>query len=435
MTADLGTNRVGDRRDGRRAGSAADLDARADSQFTRPGDVAAQPAAAPTVAGHQNALDGVRAIAALMVLAFHVAVDAGTPAQPDSLAWLYFGGQAGVPIFFALSGLLLYRPYAFATLSGRPAPGARTYLRKRVLRILPVYWVLVVVIMLTTLRDHIGDWVTWIQLLTLTHVYDPTPLWNNMLGPNGMGQVWSLGVEWAWYLALPPTAALFGWFARRGGDDVGKRARRLLWCLVPYAALSPVFTTLLYVPHFRPEYSNWLPHFTAWFATGMAFAIVSAWAKLEPEGPAGRLCRGIAASWTHCWLIGVMMYVIASTPMTGAHTLAELPEAWTAHFHILVFGLCALFLVAPVALAPKGRPAMDALLSNRPMRFLGKISYGLFLWQMIIIYGWFQLTDRLHQGNIWIDLPVVGIATVVLSMITHYVIEEPVQKLSRRLNR
>ena len=46
-------------------------------------------------------------------------------------------GEAGVAIFFAISGFLLYRPFVSARLNGAPRPAARTYLRRRILRILP----------------------------------------------------------------------------------------------------------------------------------------------------------------------------------------------------------------------------------------------------------------------------------------------------------
>src|SRR5216684_333370 len=97
----------------------------------------------PAVAGHQNALDGLRAVAAGAVLVTHVGgltgyVLTGTPAS-----WVVSRGNIGVPIFFVLSGLLLYRPWAAAALAGPPAVRVTTYLRRRALRILPAYWAVV----------------------------------------------------------------------------------------------------------------------------------------------------------------------------------------------------------------------------------------------------------------------------------------------------
>src|SRR5260370_3130585 len=100
-----------------------------------------QPAAGrPAGAGHQDALDGLRAVAAVAVLVTHVGgltgyVLTGTPAS-----WVVSRGNIRVPIFFVLSGLLLYRPWAAAALARPPAVRVTTYLRRRALRLLPPYW-------------------------------------------------------------------------------------------------------------------------------------------------------------------------------------------------------------------------------------------------------------------------------------------------------
>src|SRR5690606_40256890 len=84
------------------------------------GDVTSAPRAArptpPPISGHQVTLEGLRAVAALAVLVYHVAATAGSITNPAGARWLFNGGQVGVPIFFALSGLLLYRPWAAAAL-------------------------------------------------------------------------------------------------------------------------------------------------------------------------------------------------------------------------------------------------------------------------------------------------------------------------------
>ncbi|MFD0851716.1 acyltransferase family protein, partial [Actinomadura adrarensis] len=167
--------------------------------------------ALPQISGHQDALDGIRAIAALAVLVFHVSSTSGDLYKPGG--WIYNGGQIGVPIFFALSGLLLYRPWAAAALGVRGAPAKSTYFRKRVLRILPAYWAVVICFMFTLGISYATDPVAWLSLLTLTHTYLPEPPWGFQLGPSGMGQMWSLSVEVAWYATLPATAAVLAWYA------------------------------------------------------------------------------------------------------------------------------------------------------------------------------------------------------------------------------
>ncbi|WP_246249551.1 MULTISPECIES: acyltransferase [Actinomadura] len=389
-------------------------------------------AGAPPVSGHQNTLDGLRAVAALAVLVFHVASSAGALLNPSGTGWLYNGGQIGVPIFFTLSGLLLYRPWAAAALGGS-TPKAGVYFRKRALRILPAYWALVIVYMVTAGRGHIGDPVTWGALLTLTQTYLPNHWWNGDLGPAHLGQVWSLAVEVAWYLLLPPTAALLGWYARRGpADDVGARARRLLCAIGVYAALSAPFTALVFASGTHSQMGLWLPRYFAWFAIGMALAVVTVWARLDERRPVAALCRAVADSWIACWTAAAMLYVIVSTPVTGPIDLQTPDVLWTSLLDLVLSGLCAAALVAPVALAPPGHPGLEAVLGNPVARFLGRISYGVFLWQMLIIVGWYEGTDRLFRGEVATDLPLMAAAAIAAATLSLYLVEEPVRRLGMR---
>jgi peptidoglycan/LPS O-acetylase OafA/YrhL len=393
----------------------------------------AQRATTPRVARHQDALDGVRAIAALGVLVLHVAADTGHTLKPGPMGFLFSGGAIGVPIFFTLSGLLLYRPWAAHLLAGGPPVRTRRYLWRRVLRIYPAYWLVAACVVVFVLSSHVGDVRTWLELLTLTYTYDPHPWWGNSLGPEGLGQVWSLTVEVAWYVLLPATALLFAWWARRGErevPDLDRRARRLLTALAVYAAVSFVFTIFLFVPEYDPWLGVWVPRYFCWFAIGMALAVVSVW-----DSPAAlRFRQAVTESWGTCWLIALVLYCIAASPFTGPTNLTSLDSTWTSEFRILLYGLVTAFFVAPVALSDG--PAMRAVLGNRVMRFLGRISYGIFLWQMAISIGWYRLIDHVpFTGSFLADFPVIAALTVVVSTASYYLVERPLLDLGSRIGR
>lgn len=393
-------------------------------------EVAEVARAAPPISGHQDTFDGVRAVAALCVLVFHVASAAGSITNPGGVRWLYNGGQVGVPIFFALSGLLLYRPWAAAVLNGRPAPRAGEYLRKRFFRILPAYWVLIVVYMLTAGRDHVGDPLTWASLLTLTQTYLPDAWWNGDLGPAHLGQLWSLAVEAAWYVTLPFTAAILTRYARRVPGEVGVRAKRLLIGIGAYAALSLIWTVVMVVPERHSQAGLWLPRYFAWFAIGMALAVITVWARLDDR--VAVTCRAVSDSWAACWVAAAMLYVVAATPAAGPLTLQTADAFWTATLHVIVLGLCAAALVAPVALAPPGHPALGGILGNPVARFLGRISYGVFLWQLLIIVAWYEAADRGFRGDVATDLPLAAAASIAAATLSYYLVERPVRALTRR---
>ncbi|WP_307800923.1 acyltransferase family protein [Actinomadura violacea] len=398
----------------------------------RPAPPQAGPAP-PPISGHQDALDGVRALAALAVLAFHVASASGAMTRQGGSGWLFNGGQVGVPIFFTLSGLLLYRPWAAAVLAGRAAPRTGEYLLKRVLRIMPAYWALIVVFMVTSARAHIGDPLTWGSLLTLTQTYLPHPWWGGGLGPARIGQTWSLVAEVGWYALLPLTAPVLAWYAKRvPTHDPGVRAKRLLLAIGVYGALSFVYVVLMFVPHRHKQMGLWPPHFFVWFAIGMALAVVTVWARLDQRRPVAAMCRAVADSWGACWAAAAMLYVIAATPATGPYTLQTPDRLWTSVLHMVVFGLVAVALVAPIAFAPAGHPVIEGVFGNPVMRFLGRISYGVFLWQMIILLAWYDAADRLYQGNVLTDLPLLAAASIAAATASYYLVEKPVMALLYR---
>jgi peptidoglycan/LPS O-acetylase OafA/YrhL len=394
----------------------------------------ALPADLPTVSGHQDALDGVRAVAALAVLVFHVGADTGHTLTRDVTAWLLSGGAIGVPVFFTLSGLLLYRPWAAALLlDGHRGPRTGRYLWRRAVRILPAYWLVVGFVMATILTGHVRDPWTWLKLLTLTYTYDPHPWWGTYLGPSGLGQMWSLTVEAAWYALLPVTAALLARYARRGELEeptADRRARRLLVGIAAYAAVSFAFTVLMFEPHLSIQFGVLLPRYFAWFAIGMALSVVTVWARTGAAAPV-RFCRTIARSPGTCWAIAGVLYCVAASPLTGPSDLISFDTAWTSELRVLLYGLVAAFFVAPVALSPAGT-FLDRILGNRVMRFLGRISYGVFLWQVAVSVTWYRaIGHAAFTGGLLRDLPVVTALTIAIAAVSFYAAEKPALRLTR----
>jgi peptidoglycan/LPS O-acetylase OafA/YrhL len=357
----------------------------------------------------------MRAVAAFAVLIFHVAIESATALENNFLGALLSRGDVAVPIFFTLSGLLLYRPYARAVLEGTRPPGTRTYLIKRALRILPAYWLVVVVAMLLWSRDHLGDVKTWLQMVFLAHNYETNPWWFG-LGPKGLAQMWSLCVEAAFYLVLPLVAAGLAMFARRGGADAGRRAKRLLLGLAALAATSYLWTVLSYYPEYRPYMNTWLPRAWTFFAPGMALAVVSVWARQEQDGPAGRFVRAVNASPGTLWLV------------------AGLDGVWSGMFELVLYSTIAACLVAPCAMLSRADAPVGRLLGNPVMRFFGRISYGVFLWQFVALYLWYDLTEqRPFSGNFLVNLVMVAGLTIGLAALTYRYIEEPARGLIRFL--
>src|SRR4051812_20331527 len=89
--------------------------------------------------------DGLRGIACLSIFVFHVVryAPVGTTLGP-----FVFQLNFSVCLFFMVSGFLLYRPYAQRRFEGRPPLRTGPYAVRRVLRVIPGYWVALAVIVL-----------------------------------------------------------------------------------------------------------------------------------------------------------------------------------------------------------------------------------------------------------------------------------------------
>src|SRR5437763_428837 len=85
-------------------------------------------------------------MAAASVFVFHAAWLTGFSVRSGSGAYL-FQLDVGVDVFFVLSGFLLYRPFVRAHLEGGPAPTISRYYKRRVLRIFPAYWLVLMAVL------------------------------------------------------------------------------------------------------------------------------------------------------------------------------------------------------------------------------------------------------------------------------------------------
>jgi peptidoglycan/LPS O-acetylase OafA/YrhL len=275
-----------------------------------------------------------------------------------------------------------------------------------------------------------------VQHLLLLQIYDPAPWWHGTGAP-GIGQMWSLATEVAFYLVLPLIAAALAAFACRGVADAGKRARRLVTGLTVLGMCSFGFILFEYLPDPKYWLEETLPQSLVWFACGMVLSVVSVWAQVEvnPDGPVNRFCRTVAASGGTCWLIAALVFAIACTPVAGPAGFAA-TTVWDTEIKTALYAIVGLVLVAPAALQPARETRMSRALGNRVMRFLGKISYGVYLWQFLVIFGFFNLLhlkDGFHHDYPTIEvaglLIAIGVITVVVSTASYFVIEGPAQRL------
>lgn len=377
----------------------------------------AEPAFKP---GFLPSLEGLRAVAAIGIIGTHVAFQTARDTGP---LWERVLGRFDffVAVFFALSGFLLWRSHRAGGFGGQPPQllpdGSRahntwsTYYRKRAARILPAYWVLVVVVLLVFPVAAGAGWSAWLTNLTLTQVYFP----NSLHG--GLTHLWSLSVEVAFYVALPVFVILL-----RRTDPVRHQGRRILVIVaLAVASFGWVWLPVPYLdgvnPHIQPV------AFFSWFAIGLILAELESLAG-NPN-PAARRRLEVIQRWARfrwLWLlVAVGALVIAA--LLGPPGLVEMSnwEFLRRQWCGLVFGAA---LIGPWALAPESR-----FLVTPVMQALGRWSYGIFLWHMALLSVAFPLLGiSIFDGHIIAVTAVTLALTIPVAAASYTFVEEPARR-------
>ena len=352
-------------------------------------------------------VDGLRAIAALCVFAVHARGPNPfpNPFVGDFLARL----GVGVTVFFVLSGFLLYYPFASAHFGGQSAPSTATYLCRRALRILPAYWlVLAVTIFLSQAHHNAFDILVHSLLL---QIYREGYMW----GP--VPHAWSLSAEMAFYIFLP----VFAWAISKPRRDARLQFR------IEIAALCFMFLLSILLRYYYCAFGNrevWahlqpsLPGQADWFALGMLLAVVKAWYR-NREQP-----------WlvVHplfpmlCWIVSAAAFWIVATelglPEFGFGGAVLLPRQELAQRFF--YGVIAVALVAPAVFGPQHAGGIRWLLQTWPMRKLGMISYGIFLWHLFFLHIFPE------------NMPAAFSATLIAATASYYIIQKPLLRYGAR---
>lgn len=321
-------------------------------------------------------LTGVRAIAAFAVLVTHAAYWTGHYTD-DYVGRLLARMEFGVALFFVLSGYLLFRPWVSAsTTPGTRLPSTRRYALRRALRILPAYWITVVVVyVLYAINDRgsfgflpddhtaFGSGIDgFLRNMTLTQVYGFGHL------HAGLTQMWSLAAEVVYYLMLPPLAWLLIELIPRRSATSMWRPDLIIVGLLAVMAVSPAWTFAVATGSGVDTTARlWAPTFVAWFAAGMLLAV----------------CRELVARWP-VWpslTIAAVGLAVSATSIAGAPTIIPDSAPQTVVKHLL-YGIIAVALIGPLTV---DGGAWARLCGSRPVVWLGEISYEVFLVHVIVL--------------------------------------------------
>jgi peptidoglycan/LPS O-acetylase OafA/YrhL len=352
------------------------------------------------LAGHVPALDGLRGLALAGVLAFH----AETPVV---------GGFLGVDLFFVLSGFLIT-----ALLVSEHERTGRIDLRafwvRRARRLLPALFLVIIAIALYAKafakRDELHS-LRWDALATLGYVanwrsiYADKSYWDLFASPSPLQHTWSLAIEEQFYVVWPLAVfAALRRFGRRGAIAM----------TATLAAASAGAMLMLY----DPERTSRVYFGTDTRATGLCMGALLA--LLLPLASIRRSQRAVRA---------LDVAGIAASSGIAASWLAF--GADDALLYRGGFWITQLFALVVITCAVIGRESVVArALSNRPLRWLGTISYGAYLWHWPVHVV--VTSDRVHLQGLGLEALRLFV-TLAVATASYTWIEAPIRAGRMRL--
>lgn len=336
-------------------------------------------------------IDGLRAIAVLVVVFFHADVP-----------WIS-GGYVGVDVFFVISGYLITSLIVSAQDKGKFS--LAWFYERRIRRIFPALFVVLLacaivgwVVMIPGSYKNLGDSILATALFSSNVLF----WWRSGYCQTDaesqpLLHTWSLAVEEQFYLGFP----LLLMFLKRFGKETLLRIIGILAC-VSFISCS----ILVYV---WPISAFYLAPFRAWELLLGSLLVLGAFPSIRRTD-----------FRNYCSAIGLAMILAAAflyskeTPFPGISAL--LPAGGTA-------------LIIWVGIDEQ--PATNRLLASKPLVFSGKISYSLYLWHYVVLaFGSYLSVGKMPTLRVVILLAL----STVLAWLSWLLIEQPVRRAKFRLS-
>jgi peptidoglycan/LPS O-acetylase OafA/YrhL len=377
--------------------------------------------------------DGIRGIAMTLVFVAHVAVNSDPGRGLENYHWAKeIVGRLDLALatFFVLSGYLIARPFVRSFVLGTKRPSVRRFVRNRVLRIVPAFYLVAALVLLRFGLDGAisptpdnpsgtAPASAWWQVLS---VFTFTQSYTTGSATLPIGQAWSLDVEVAFYAAIPIAAAI----AYRLGSRLRTPRARAQAALVFVGGLALVSIWL------RQHNDNTLatlaspPLIIYAFLPGVALAIAEPWAvPVFRDQP--RRARRFAWAAVGIAALAYVLYCVwdFNVETTQIHHALGRRSLMSA-----LFGMA---LLAALIALQLGSGKVPRWADNRWTNRMGERSYAFYLLHVWILFEVINLVGA-DAGTAVLIAAMIGIGfpvTLVLSALSWRFVERPF--LERRL--
>lgn len=295
----------------------------------------------PSAGENIDALDGLRGIAVLMVIADH------------TLGWFSGFGRSGVWIFMTLSGFLLARPFVYQPERALSLSFWSHFFLRRARRILPVYYSYIIAVFLLNCRFE----------ETLLH----------LLFLKGRGHLWVVPQEMLFYLLTPPVMLLCF----------------LLFKLRPWLTVPGLLGLILLASHFadavllRGGADDPVPLYFGIFLSGVlaSWFYYGIWQNISLAEWQRCKAEQLASAVVVCILLFFLLFS-RDKLWGGTHVLTNIYFPW--------YGGAAAVLILATLAARQSRALR--FLSSLPLRALSVVSYSIYIFHPLVI-------DLIHQGT------------------------------------
>jgi peptidoglycan/LPS O-acetylase OafA/YrhL len=381
----------------------------------------------------------MRALACLLVFSHHTVqrlnFDALTGGwQPF---YLFFNmGAFGVGIFFLLSGFLLARPFWVAFDAGAPMPSLKTYALRRAARIVPGFYVSLTVTLILAVAvfgtvfdgQLVFRYIAGLLFIGEFH-------WLTLFPTEVNGPLWSIGMEVASYALLP--LGLVALFALR--RTLPGWGGRIVFVAVIGLALLAHYLVATLVPPATEDVGFghgmiggakfWMPKYNvAGFFTVFAMGSLTAGLSLLWRGKRNLVADVLVLAG----LFGAAWAMWTVSPARAPESFGWLGAPYNfPYFHL---GIALALLAFPHT---RLLPALSEL---APVRYVAKISFGIYIWHFLILelvrqffapsFGYAGISSTAY----WMTLTGISLVLALLAgSLSWYGIEQPVLNWAKRL--